>query len=280
MAIETWNEIADSNRSGLDIGEESITDYRLLEIYRRHSEDIVIHKFTKPEEGGTKKQEGTGADWEWWFISGDEGFGMLVQAKKLFPSIRYESLLKRNRENKLQVSKLLKCSKSRKLFPIYCFYNCWDQSRINLPDVWNDLGLPLELWGCSIANAYSIRKQIYHKRDSLRSIFPYCIPLSCLFCCYTIGLQSGKTRPDKNGEGYLPKFSLPHRARNFAEYLLDIDPQCKKKYRKLIPFVSKIPEEVLEIKRCIKSTPMKQISKETKEKFGSSKRIVIIVEKP
>ncbi len=72
-AAQTWSELRDFS----EIEEPSITDYRLLDLKRMCPDEVQVIKF------GKSRESKNGADWEWWFGSGDEWFGMRVQAKKL-----------------------------------------------------------------------------------------------------------------------------------------------------------------------------------------------------
>src|SRR5262249_16061767 len=89
LSVRTWIDLRDSGMLGHSLSEESLTDLLVLDIGRLHRADVIIKKFTKPEEGRT-----TGADWEWWFVRGQSGFGMRVQAKKIGDDNDYPGLLK------------------------------------------------------------------------------------------------------------------------------------------------------------------------------------------
>ena len=69
--------MADADRNELAWGEETITE----RVMNAASARVTAIPFNKKLEGG---DNGTGADWLWWWI-GDDGaaFGMLVQAKRL-----------------------------------------------------------------------------------------------------------------------------------------------------------------------------------------------------
>lgn len=74
-----WNRMRSSASVGLSLSEETLTKCALYNIALVHQgSDIVIDLATKPVEAKH------GADWEWWFIRGNQAIGFRVQAKRLF----------------------------------------------------------------------------------------------------------------------------------------------------------------------------------------------------
>jgi hypothetical protein len=216
LAQKTWTDLCHSNRFGLSLGEESITDFLLLELKLRHPSEVSIIKFNRRQEGLT-----TGADWEWWFGSPGSWFGMRVQAKKLeSTSLIYDGLDHTVRSTRQkQFNLLINDAKARNLYPIYTFYNYWDVQRASsakisftsacgCPATFGQLGVGLfrgyEHWGCTVADAYAIRKAIRRGTSSLKDIAAISIPWEWLVCC-------PNTSPKR--------VSLSERARFIAENL-------------------------------------------------------------
>jgi hypothetical protein len=176
LAIKTWLDIRDAYRLRAPIGEESITDYLLLELKRRHNSEIKIVKFTRWMEG-----KRTGADWEWWLGGQGAWYGMRVQAKKLdSQTSRYTALHhKTPRASVMQVTRLIKDAKKHNLYPMYCFYNFCEPPR--QPQWWYRWPTP-EAWGCTIADAQRIRSAIKKGHDSWDEISDISLPWTSLIC--------------------------------------------------------------------------------------------------
>lgn len=86
-AGRVWRQMDDARDLGMSMGEETITETALYQVARHHqSGAIEVSLATKPQEYKH------GADWEWWFTAKGSSFGFRVQAKRLFPSGRYESV--------------------------------------------------------------------------------------------------------------------------------------------------------------------------------------------
>lgn len=114
-AGRVWKQMEESSRLGLALSEETITETCLYNIARQHqSGNITVIPATRPQEAKH------GADWEWWFTRRGRGVGYRVQAKRLFPSGRYESLFKKGKPLG-QLEKLVSAAKSDGLDPLYCF---------------------------------------------------------------------------------------------------------------------------------------------------------------
>jgi len=188
LAGKTWTMLEDSHRLNLSIGEETITELRLLELAKAHPSEVAIHSFNRQAEAKT------GADWEW-FFEGHLWFGMRVQAKRLdYATQRYKHLqyVSSGRVNPTrQVDLLLAAAKKTNLYPAYCFYSAWNLTTspfqmAQVPGVpFNcDSNPPSEsLIGCSIASAYDIHALVNAKKDALIDVMKVAYPWSCLVCC-------------------------------------------------------------------------------------------------
>ena len=162
-AGKTWFDLRESQRLGIGISEDSITDMLLLEMGRRTNR-LACKRYSRTEESNS------GADWLWWFVSGDKGFPILIQAKRLYPSGRYEAL-KSQPSN--QTDALLKSASNKGWLPLFCFYNYWP-STLNSPS-----------WGCTVALANSIMGLLSSncpKPNHIDKIGPESVPWTHLVC--------------------------------------------------------------------------------------------------
>jgi Family of unknown function (DUF6615) len=177
LAAETWSNLRDADRLGLQLGEESVTDFLLLDLKRFHRRSVVVRKFAK----GAERQ--SGADWEWWFRASDMWFGARVQAKKLSTRrLVYEKLdYKPVRSRKRQIDQLIDDAQSRRLYPLYCFYNYWDTSVMPATSYCGSFPPQDEHFGCTVADAYAVRDRV--SDPTLCGLLPLSLPWMCLVCC-------------------------------------------------------------------------------------------------
>ena len=178
-AWKTWWDLSDSQRLGLSISEESITDMLLLEMLRR-TKRIACKKFTR---AGEKK---SGADWQWWFVSGYRGLPIRIQAKRLYSSGRYGALKFTKGSKHDQTNKLLRRARNDGFLPLFCFYNYWNsKTPTQNPN-----------YGCAIASAQLVKEHLLHsgpKENTIASIKLLSIPWSRLVCSID---HSGMDFPD------------------------------------------------------------------------------------
>lgn len=207
LSLKTWYDLCDGERFNLRVGEESITDYMLLDIARKHSSSVVAVKFSRHEES-----RNTGADWDWLFVSSGLIFGLRVQAKKLdVEKYRYSGVTKKSGKSRgFQINKLIRSAAKNKLYPIhpiYCFYNYWGDYPFSGENRCSCILHYPELWGCSIADAKSVRKKMKQNKLGFKDIAPLSIPMPCLFCC-------SADKETENG-----KMPLPIRIRNVVKQI-------------------------------------------------------------
>ncbi len=167
-AWKTWRDLYDSQRLGLSISEESITDMLLLEMLRR-TKRIACKKFTR---AGERK---SGADWQWWFISGYRGFPIRIQAKRLYSGGRYEALKYKKGSKHDQTNTLLRIARIDGFLPLFCFYNYWGSK--TFPQNSN--------YGCALASARLVKEHLLKygsKENIIASIKPLSVPWSDLVC--------------------------------------------------------------------------------------------------
>lgn len=204
LAIRTWNDLRDGYNYFSPIGEESITDFNILTLNRLHPDEVISYKFDKWTE-----EPITGADWEWWFVSSDDYFGVRVQAKKLKSGeFKYYYMDEDSGSTGIkQYDQLIKMAAQDKCHPLYCFYNYWDIK--NSPVIWNcqTFNQVAELLGCSIADAHRVKKEILsNKTPHIRDMGKISWPWMCVVCCH------GYSDPDAN---------LPKRVRDFISNIAD-----------------------------------------------------------
>ena len=157
-------------------GEESITDWFLYNL-SVNSRRIKYRKFNRHEEARV-----TGADMELWFIDGNRGICLRVQAKKLFEGKdNYNGIAYTNRHG-LQIEKLIDDAKVKNAIPLYSFYyavdcaprsECKDKSRFDRKQ------------GIHLASAHKLCDfYIIDGRKTARpeEIINYSNPLPCICC--------------------------------------------------------------------------------------------------
>ncbi len=179
LSHQVWTDQNDAIQHGFTLQEETITEMLLLRMARELSPSgLKIKMFTKTEEGGYKKKDGTivkqgnGADWEWFVELPSCKVGFRVQAKRLFPSMtkpgRYDSFKPKDK----QIDWLIKSS--GEMNPIYVLFNhkhVADSSYFSRSATTNWHGR--SAWGCSVASAQFMKDCTTNK---LEEIYPGSIP--------------------------------------------------------------------------------------------------------
>lgn len=119
LAEQTWDRIKDGFEFDISQGEETITDFNLLEMLRSGVKALKVVKLSKGEEAIK------GIDWEWWIGSRTQGWlRYAVQAKKLnFATQRYDSFGHKVKGIP-QIDLLETYARKASAIPIYCLYNC------------------------------------------------------------------------------------------------------------------------------------------------------------
>ena len=172
----TWRTLKDSYNLGFDVREDSITDMLLLDMSR--STRLLVCKRYNPHQEHNK----SGADWLWWFVSGREGFPILLQAKRLFRSSRYESLKYNKGSSTDQTETLIHYARQQGWLPLFCFYNYWG----SFPPWQGGPGkYESPYWGCAVANAESVKRLLLSPMGNVNGITcvgPISVPWMCLVC--------------------------------------------------------------------------------------------------
>ena len=206
-----WNRMKKAGLLGMSLSEETLTEYTLYNIAVAHARTkIIIDLATKQEEAKH------GADWEWWLIHGSKGLGFRVQAKRLFPSGRYQSLFdkKKGAGPYDQLDKLVRISTKEGLVPLYCFYNFpvgkgQFSARKNPCNHWYN---GPSFWGCSLAFPEEVKAK---KSDELARLESIMSPWHLLVCesskiDLVSAVQSFLRKAGKSDQQTAPRELPPH----------------------------------------------------------------------
>ncbi len=186
-AISTWDLLRRARVNDFQPGEETITELNLLEIRRKHPQEVLLHKFTK------RKESLMGADWEWWLTgSSRRWLGLRVQAKivnlKLgtFPHLHYKG--KSGYQTDVLIHRALSDNPPR--IPLYCLYSNWDTKLISYSWPCWSFQASVRSYGCSFISALLVRfLRLRCSANNLTDLLPYMLPWQCLVCCY--GYRTG-----------------------------------------------------------------------------------------
>ncbi|PIV56134.1 hypothetical protein COY52_04350 [Candidatus Desantisbacteria bacterium CG_4_10_14_0_8_um_filter_48_22] len=253
QAKKIWNLLNDANSFSLNLREDSITDWNLLELYRMHPLEIIIKTFSSVEEGTV------GADWEWWLNSQDFWLGFRVQAKKLdYATLKYKQLDRTNNRGR-QIDLLIESALNDNLIPLYIFYNYWDVTRFDPEWLCETYNKDIKMLGCGLSYAECIRDILNAGDKNLQAISKVMYPWSCLVCC-----RFFSTKEDKN---------LPNRAFDFIKGAFENKIRDKEKEFPSNKFISSEPPSYIS-----KIMNEKELSKEEQERV-KVKRIIIVKEK-
>jgi hypothetical protein len=155
-------EFAHSPDVKVSFGEETITETNLLEIRRRHPDNVKLLTFSKSQES-----KNTGADWEWHIIGRVYTLKMRVQAKRIHKAGGIGNLKQMGKgAAKPQIDLLIEDAQANSLFPAYCFY-CTEPQR----SYWlkGSVAENIEAFetGCLIADAETVKSKSPKKLDEI-----------------------------------------------------------------------------------------------------------------
>ena len=172
-----WDRQRESERVGLQLGEESITDFLVLNLKKWGSGKLLVDTFTRRQESLN------GADWEWWLTdSSGKWLGMRVQAKILnLKSAKYEHLHFKNKHGS-QVETLLKDAKRHNLVPMYCLYSYWKFGTVKQAWKCKTHNPSIRHYGASLLSPYQVKAFQTSGEKKLNSVATYLRPMHCLFC--------------------------------------------------------------------------------------------------
>ncbi|MFE8149334.1 hypothetical protein RBA69_19215 [Brenneria goodwinii] len=173
-----WNSLREAKKHSYQIGEESITDFLVLNIKKWGSRKIVVNTFTR------RKESVNGSDWEWWF-TGPSGkwLGMRVQAKVLkLDSEKYEHLHYSN-VNGQQVDLLIQDAKNNDLIPLYCMYTNWKPGDYKVGWKCKTYKPSIRHYGTAILNPTIVKQLQTRGLNHLKDVIGDLRPMHCIFCC-------------------------------------------------------------------------------------------------
>jgi hypothetical protein len=163
-----WREMARAASLGVFLNEETITETILLRLaVAAQGNGFLVFPFTKPEE---KKN---GADWEFWFGFGRKLIGLRVQAKRLYPSGRYDSL----EPTGTQIDNLI--AQAHNCVPVFVFYNDAENFRQQLIECRCSEYRSPSYNGCVVARAEEVKKV---GSNDPRQMLDFSIPWHCMLC--------------------------------------------------------------------------------------------------
>ena len=185
-----WKTLNTAHALGCSVGEESITDFLILELAKGAlSGGYSVQAFTKFQESLN------GADWELWLTGPTNAwFGFRIQSKKMRVStLNYPYLHPAPSAGLVtQGQKLTTAAGLVGAVPIYALYSAWP----NTPGApaWNcgTYAPDKRLWGMAAVPASTVA--MLAPANSLPAISPHMIPFQCLVCCTAFGGSDLPTR--------------------------------------------------------------------------------------
>jgi len=184
QAFWTWDQLGRARRINAHLGEESLTDFNLLEIRSRHSQEVITKTFTKAEEGVI------GADWEWWLTGRSlQWVGFRLQAKVInHVSERFEHLHYTTQAGRHQSEMLCERSRTNGCIPLYCLYTHWSPASLRTPWRCGSYAATPESYGCSLVDGFYVdRVRADPNSRRLDSLIEHMTPWHCLVCCAAAG---------------------------------------------------------------------------------------------
>ena len=181
IAADTWERLKLSRDLRVRLGEETLTDLLALDFVRLMEGHARLFQSTKKEES----RQGTDL-WILIYAGSNRALAFAVQAKKLYPSNRYEHLNARVKSSgPFQIDILEEFSGSVGAIPLYLLYNHADLD--NTFPYWHCCQcLDVGQLGCTLVPSWIIREAISNRghRD-FNSIHVSCaaLPWRCLFDC-------------------------------------------------------------------------------------------------
>lgn len=180
QASWVWNSLRLARSHDSKIGEESLTDFLVLQLKKESKGTYFIESFTRPRE------KTTGADWEIWFAgSSGKWLGLRVQAKVIsLGAKRYAQLHYRRTDGTVQLDQLVADARKNKATPLYCLYSYWKSGEAGSV-TWRcgSFKPNSRLLGAGWLATHHVQTLKAARADSLKRVAPNLIPFHCLFCC-------------------------------------------------------------------------------------------------
>ncbi|MFE7075768.1 DUF6615 family protein [Streptomyces sp. NPDC057620] len=178
-AERTFERLTSGYLKGIAPGEESFTEFNLQDIKAAHSNQVSIRLFTHQEEALN------GADWEWWFFTGNTGFGMRVQAKRAKHNGSYDLRYRIN--GRLQSDLLIEDAAESECLPVYVFYNhtTWPATRNRADSAstrCSHSSPDQRHLGCTVTSALTVQRTLLQPRTSTAYVRRHSKPWHTVLC--------------------------------------------------------------------------------------------------
>tara|TARA_B100000678_G_scaffold291409_1_gene308155 strand:- start:4980 stop:5927 length:948 start_codon:yes stop_codon:yes gene_type:complete len=174
----------------ISFGEETITEMNLLELKRRHPEQVSIRTFSKSKEALN------GADWQWMLVGKRHTFRMRVQAKRINTNGALKGIYRQAKTaKKPQIDALMDACKGTRYHPFYCLYSANDHRAIWRADSDSEAEN-----GCLLAHASCVK---HLSPGPLSKLEQCCYPWHFLFApmLFCIKRRIQKGRQDSGARG-------------------------------------------------------------------------------
>jgi hypothetical protein len=186
-----WTSLRTARSHKSKIGEESITDFLILQLKKESKGTYYIDTFTRP------KEKISGADWELW-LTGPSGkwLGLRVQAKIIsIDGKRYSQLHYKRKDGTHQIDQLIADARKHRALPLYCLYSYWKSSDVGkIPWPCGTFKKNSRLFGASWMSVDAVQALKTLREDSLKKVAKSLHPFHCLFCCHGHGSGDLPTR--------------------------------------------------------------------------------------
>ncbi|MHA3772655.1 DUF6615 family protein [Verrucomicrobiota bacterium sgz303538] len=238
------------------VNEESITDW-FLDWSALQCPQLRYTLFSHHQEARL-----TGADWEWWILSGTTALKLRVQAKKLKGAGDNYSEIARTNSRGLQIEMLIRNARQTNAVPLYAFYTAGG-GQCNDAAICNQDHSELAIF---LADADQIRSTFIvpgRRRVTKREVLDHCRSLHCVFCCR-------RALPNKSdGVEALTQFVSYHRAGAPSDVRRAVFGQQQ-------GFVSDIPSSILTFAQIDTPDERSGWVKEHRRDFQSVDALVVV----
>jgi hypothetical protein len=214
----------------ISFGEETITEMNLLEIRRRHPDQVRIRTFTKAKESAE-----TGADWDWHIVGRRHTLKMRIQAKRVTKKGSIAGLSKSARTSPMpQIDLLMHDASKHNMKPAYCFYSSEAQRTIWTAARLDGDGTAFET-GCLLADAQVVKRRMPTR---LSKIEPFAVPWHYLWSRQLYKLSTGP---------YIVRFAEGHDYRTIDQISTATESPDVADAARCFPTVGELNEELARI---------------------------------